>query len=96
MALLKAEMIDTMEQNLDDAIWDRELAEGAKLDPWLLEMARAMFHGHTEQEYRRAVLAVLVGPWGGQDESEWAMNEMKYGTAFARHASCVLKLGAVR
>lgn len=95
MALLKAELIETMEQNLDDAIWDRELREGAKVDPWMLEMAKAIFPGHDEIEYQRAVLSVTEG-WGDGRESEWKTNETKYGTEFARHASCVLRLGAVR
>lgn len=89
MALLKAEMIECMEMNLDDRIWDRELAEGAKLDPWLLEMARAMFPGHTEQEYHRAVLAVKC--WHGPEPLYWDAKAQDYITA-----TQVLKVGARR
>ena len=58
MALLKAEMIDTMEQNLDDPLYDRELDAGVTPDPQLTAMARAMFPGHTEREYLRAAMSV--------------------------------------
>lgn len=89
MALLKAEMVETMEDNLDDALWDRELSEGAKLDPWLLEMARAMFPGHTEHEYRRAVLAVTCAC--GPERLYWDGKAQDYITH-----SQVLRIGARR
>ena len=66
MATIKAETIETVEQNLDDQIWDHELAEGACVQPAAIELAREIAPDAMPQELRRAAYA-LTASWDPAD-----------------------------
>jgi hypothetical protein len=66
MARIKDAIVDVVEQNLDDEIWDRELAEGAHVDPDLLAIAREIAGPDaSEHEVRRGgrCLTVMAERW---------------------------------
>ena len=60
MASMKQHAAALVEQNLDDAIWDREIAAGASAPAALLLVARDFAPQASDIELQRAALALAV------------------------------------
>ncbi len=60
MSCMKQHAADLVEQNLDDTIWDAEIAAGASAPAALVLVAREVAPAASDLELQRAALALAV------------------------------------
>jgi hypothetical protein len=67
MARMSEAIIDTVVQNLDDEIWDRELSDGIEIPSELLALARSVAPQAADHELARAARALAVSGFTSED-----------------------------